>query len=165
MSAAAGSELAYGGGENGPLHQAIPDAMLQMHDGVGYSDLPLPAGYQRPAAGNAAHSAGATASCEPFKRKRGRPRKFGPEPLAVMPPTQAGPAADVAALTLPPGFCPTTEGGGRASHQALLPLNAPHAKNAGLPGTSAKKLQPKRAAAPGKKKRSFYLSSFLCWSK
>ncbi|PUZ61176.1 hypothetical protein GQ55_4G253100 [Panicum hallii var. hallii] len=171
MSSAA--EAAYGGGvQKGALqqHQPGPGALLYPHNGVAvYRKPAIPPFYQQPAASNAAAPTAPTrssASAEPLKRKRGRPRKYGPadgaQPLAVVSPSQPAPApADVgtnsgASPMLPPGFSPSPQGGGvvspRASPAAAPPLsvsNASPAKKRGRPlGSTNKKPQP-QAAAPG----------------
>ncbi|RLM54681.1 hypothetical protein C2845_PM10G09340 [Panicum miliaceum] len=174
MSSAA--EAAYGGGvQKGALQQHQPQqpgpgALLYPHNGVAvYRKPAIPPFYQQPAASNAAAPTAPThssASAEPLKRKRGRPRKYGPadgaQPLAVVSPSQPAPApADVgtnsgASPMLPPGFSPSPQGGGvvspRASPAAAPPLpasNVSPAKKRGRPlGSTNKKPQP-QAAAPG----------------
>ncbi|XP_062228778.1 AT-hook motif nuclear-localized protein 10-like isoform X1 [Phragmites australis] len=177
-AAAAGEAAAYGVGlQRGALQQhqqqPNPGAVLYMHNGVAvYRKPPVPAAYQRPAGCNAAapeaapaHSPTAMASAEQLKRKRGRPRKYaqdGVVPLAVVPPSQpvavapapagAG-AASGATPTVPPGFSPSTEGGGVASPQALPPPPASEAssvkKRGRLLGSTNKKQQPQVAAPAG----------------
>ncbi|CAD6339451.1 unnamed protein product [Miscanthus lutarioriparius] len=176
MSAmAAASEAAYGGGvQKGSLqqHQAPqpgPGSVFYTPDGIaGYGKPAIPPFYQQPAGSNAvvpaapglAHS---PATSEPFKRKRGRPRKYGPAdgavPLAIVPPSQPptapAPTAPEASPTIPPGFSPSSQGGGVVSSQVspapppAAASGAPAVKKRGrLPGPSSKKQQP-QAAVPG----------------
>ena len=170
-SAAAAGEAAYGGGVlKRALQQPGPGALLYAPNSVAvYRKPAIPPFYQQPAASNAAAPTAPTrspASANPLKRKRGRPRKYGPAdgppPLAVVSPSQKAPApADVgtdsgASPMLPPGFSPSQQGGGvvspQASPAALPPLtasNASSAKKKGRPlGSTSKKPQP-QAAAPG----------------
>lgn len=174
---AAASEAAYGGGvQKGSLqlqqHQApqpSPGSVFYTPDGIAvYAKPAIPPFYQQSAGSNAivpaapglAHS---SATSEPFKRKRGRPRKYGPAdgavPLAIVPPSQpptaAAPAASEASPTIPPGFAPSPQGGGVVSPQASpapqppAASGAPAVKKRGRPpGPSSKKQQP-QAAAPG----------------
>jgi len=117
-SAAAAGEAAYGGGVlKRALQQPGPGALLYAPNSVAvYRKPAIPPFYQQPAASNAAAPTAPTrspASADPLKRKRGRPRKYGPadgaSPLAVVSPSQTAPApADVgtdsgASPKLPPG--------------------------------------------------------------
>ncbi|CAN6201662.1 unnamed protein product [Urochloa humidicola] len=177
-SAAAAGEAAYGASvQKGPVQhhqpqQAGPGALLYNHNGAAaYRKPAIPPFYQQPAASNAAaprapsHS---PASGEPLKRKRGRPRKYGPAdgamPLAIVPPSSPASApAGVgnnsgASPSLPPGFAPSPQGGGvvdpQASPVAAVPppaSDASAAKKRGRPlGSTNKKQQPQVAAAgPG----------------
>jgi len=170
-SAAAAGEAAYGGGVlKRALQQPGPGALLYAPNSVAvYRKPAIPPFYQQPAASNAAAPTAPTrspASANPLKRKRGRPRKYGPadgaSPLAVVSPSQTAPApADVgtdsgASPKLPPGFSPSPQGGGvvgpQASPAAAAPLpasNASPAMKRGRPlGSTNKKPQP-QAAAPG----------------
>ncbi|WVZ81266.1 hypothetical protein U9M48_028659 [Paspalum notatum var. saurae] len=177
-AAAAAGETAYGaGGQKGPLQQhqpqqPSPGALFYTHNGATvYRKPAIPAFYQQPAASNAASpaapvQANPSASAEPFKRKRGRPRKYGPAdgavPLAVVPPSPPHAAAPGAGSggspTLPPGFSPSPQpqSGGAASYQAspAAPApppasDAPPAKKKGRPpGSTSKKQQFQQAAAP-----------------
>ncbi|OQU76344.1 hypothetical protein SORBI_3010G133500 [Sorghum bicolor] len=173
---AAASEAAYGGGvQKGSLqqHQApqpSPGSVFYTPDGIAvYAKPAIPPFYQQSAGSNAivpaapglAHS---SATSEPFKRKRGRPRKYGPAdgavPLAIVPPSQpptaAAPAASEASPTIPPGFAPSPQGGGVVSPQASpapqppAASGAPAVKKRGRPpGPSSKKQQPQAAAPAG----------------
>lgn len=169
---AAAGEAAYSGGvQKGSLqqHQAPqpdPGTVFYTPDGVALFRKPaIPAFYQQPAGSNAVVPAApglahCPASSEPFKRKRGRPRKYAPVdgavPLAIVPPSQPptapAPAASEASPTLPPGFAPSPQGGGVVSPQAspaAAASGAPAVKKRGRPpGLSNKKQQP-QAAAPG----------------
>lgn len=174
MSAmAAAGEAEYGECvQKGSLqqHQApqpSPGALFYTHDGVAvYRNPVMPAFYQQPAGSNvvvpaAPGPAHSPASSEPFKRKRGRPRKYAPAdgavPLAIVPPSQPptarAPATSEASPTVPPGFSPSPQSGGVVSRQASpapAPASgAPDVKKRGRPsGPSSKKQQP-QAAVPG----------------
>nr|CAB3467949.1 unnamed protein product [Digitaria exilis] len=169
MSAAAG-EAAYGAGVQKDPQQFVPSSLLyNPNGGAVYRKPAIPPFYQQPAASNAASPpmpAHSPASGEPFKRKRGRPRKYGlPDgamPLAVVPPCPPAPAPagagnnTGASPTLPPGFTPSPQGMSAVSPQAspaapppLPASNASHAKKKGRPlGSTNKKRQP-QLAAPG----------------
>lgn len=172
MSAAAG-ETTYGAGvQKGPQQpqQSGPGALLYNHNGVAvYRKPAIPPFYQQPAASNAASPtmpAHSSASAEPLKRKRGRPRKYGlPDgavPLAVVPPSQPAPAPagagtnSGASPTLPPGFSPCPQGRDVVSPQAspaapppLPASDASLAKKKGRPLGSTNKKQKPQLAAPG----------------
>ncbi|CAL5038340.1 unnamed protein product [Urochloa decumbens] len=178
MSSAAAGEAAYGAGvQKGPLQQHQPQqpgpgALLYNHNGAAaYRKPAVPPFYQQPAASNAAAPAApghSPASGEPLKRKRGRPRKYGPAdgatPLAVVPPSPPAPAPvgvgnnSGASPSLPPGFAPSPQGGGVVSPPqaspapAAAPLSASDASTAkkrGRPLGSTNKKQQLQAAAPG----------------
>lgn len=177
---AAASEAAYGGGvQKGSLEQhqapqASPASVFYTADGIAvYGKPAIPPFYQHPAVSNAvvpvapglAHS---PATSEPFKRKRGRPRKYGPVdgavPLAIVPPSQPptapAPAASEVSPTIPPGFAPSPQSSGMVSPQAspapppAAASGAPAVKKRGRPpGPSSKKQQQPQPqpqpAAPG----------------
>ncbi|CAN6170101.1 unnamed protein product [Urochloa humidicola] len=175
MSSSAAGEAAYSAGvQMGPLQQHQPQQpgpFYTQNGAAAYRKPAIPPFYQQPAASNAAamtapgHS---PASAEPLKRKRGRPRKYGPVdgamPLAVVPPSPPAPApAGVGnnsggSPSLPPGFAPSPQGGGMVSPQAspaaaaqLPASDASAAKKRGRPlGSTNKKQQPQAAVAgPG----------------
>lgn len=171
-SSAATGEAAYAAGvQKGPLQPHGSGALLYNHNGAAvYRKPAIPPFYQQPAASNAAAPAApahSPASAEPLKRKRGRPRKYGPAdsavPLAVVPPSPppvpapAGAGTNSGASpTLPPGFAPSPQGGAvvspQASPAAAPPLpasDASSAKKRGRPLGSTNKKQQPQAAAPG----------------
>ncbi|CAN6197846.1 unnamed protein product [Urochloa humidicola] len=172
-SSAAASEAAYSASvQKGPLQQPQPSLFYTQNGASAYRKPAIPPFYQQPAASNAAATTApghSPASAEPLKRKRGRPRKYGPAdgamPLAVVPPSPPAPAPagignnSGASPSLPPGFAPNQQCGGVVSPQAspaaaavMLPASdASAAKKRGRPlGSTNKKQQPQAApAGPG----------------